>query len=313
MKTPDVVKSRRRNLRAWIDEQHQGSQAEFIRHTGINQGETSALLRDKPFGEKRARAIEEIAGMPAMWLDLDRHGDAGTNMSRLGEEIARRRTQAGWSQKDLAGRSGVPQYRISRYETGAVAKVSDLPELAKAFGVSIETMLSGADAAGESEVAALPTTRLKTKGSYVDVPRLDVAARCGRYGIAPPEDYVLGNISLMKNWLQNTVRDFSSVGALRIIEATGKSMQPTISDGDLLLVDVGINVPNLDGVYILLRDGMAGEEIMIKTVIRHSKGGGLTVKSDNVNYGSEEFTAAEVDQYLRVVGRVVWVFHGEKF
>jgi len=41
----------------------------FIDKTGINQGELSALLKNKSFGEKKARKLETDAGMPAYWLD----------------------------------------------------------------------------------------------------------------------------------------------------------------------------------------------------------------------------------------------------
>ncbi len=62
---------RRLNLRYWIEFECGKSQAKFIDRTGINQGELSGLLRDKSFGEKKARALEIQAGMPAMWLDKD--------------------------------------------------------------------------------------------------------------------------------------------------------------------------------------------------------------------------------------------------
>lgn len=48
---------------------HQGKQSEFVRESGINQGELSALLKNKTFGERKARKLEQVAGMPAFWLD----------------------------------------------------------------------------------------------------------------------------------------------------------------------------------------------------------------------------------------------------
>lgn len=69
-----VVAARRRQLQRWIDEKHAGSHKDFIAATfdgekQINQGELSGLLRRKSFGEKRARSLEKLAGMPAMYLD----------------------------------------------------------------------------------------------------------------------------------------------------------------------------------------------------------------------------------------------------
>lgn len=69
MKTdPPVVATRRKRLRQWIDDHHQGNQAAFVARTGINQGELSLLLRDKSFGEKKAAKIEEASGMPPGYL-----------------------------------------------------------------------------------------------------------------------------------------------------------------------------------------------------------------------------------------------------
>lgn len=67
----EIVATRRRKLAQWIDTHHSGIQADFINKTGVNQGELSGLLKEKSFGEKKARKLEEQAGMPAMWLDSD--------------------------------------------------------------------------------------------------------------------------------------------------------------------------------------------------------------------------------------------------
>jgi len=67
----EVVARRRRKLKAWIDEKFKGVQASFVERTGINQGELSGLLKEKSFGEKKARALERQAGMPQYWLDID--------------------------------------------------------------------------------------------------------------------------------------------------------------------------------------------------------------------------------------------------
>lgn len=62
--------SRRRNLARWIDLHFKGVQSNFVAATGINQGELSGLLRNKSFGEKRARSLEAAAGMPPGYLDV---------------------------------------------------------------------------------------------------------------------------------------------------------------------------------------------------------------------------------------------------
>lgn len=61
--------NRRARLRQWIDEHFQGSQAEFVSAHKLNQGEISALLKDKSFGGVKARNLEAQVGMPEHYLE----------------------------------------------------------------------------------------------------------------------------------------------------------------------------------------------------------------------------------------------------
>lgn len=69
-----VVANRRARLRDWINNRFGGSHTLFIASTNdgvkqLNQGELSALLRNKSFGERRARSLELMARMPPRYLD----------------------------------------------------------------------------------------------------------------------------------------------------------------------------------------------------------------------------------------------------
>lgn len=69
-----VTAIRRSQLKLWIDVHHGGSQASFIASTNdgikqLNQGELSGLLKNKSFGERKARSLEKQAGMPDFYLD----------------------------------------------------------------------------------------------------------------------------------------------------------------------------------------------------------------------------------------------------
>lgn len=66
--TMDIQEIRRQRLAQLIKDQY-GTQANFIEQTNENQGEISALLRDKSFGEKKARKLEQKCGLPPFWLD----------------------------------------------------------------------------------------------------------------------------------------------------------------------------------------------------------------------------------------------------
>ena len=62
--------NRRAQLKRWIDERHNGSQAAFVSAHKLNQGEISSLLKNKSFGSVKARNLEAQVGMPERFLEL---------------------------------------------------------------------------------------------------------------------------------------------------------------------------------------------------------------------------------------------------
>lgn len=85
-----LVANRRMRLKQWIDDRHEGRQADFIDKTGINQGELSALLSGKKsFGEKKARNLENDAGMPADYLDRPSDDSTGAVPADIADFIAK--------------------------------------------------------------------------------------------------------------------------------------------------------------------------------------------------------------------------------
>jgi len=72
-KDTEIVAARREKLAKWIDLKFHGLQEAFIadamtRGYKINQGELSALLRHKSFGEKKALKLEQQGSMPKGYL-----------------------------------------------------------------------------------------------------------------------------------------------------------------------------------------------------------------------------------------------------
>lgn len=69
-----AIANRRARLQEWITTHFGGSHTLFIASTNngekqMNQGELSALLRNKTFGERRARSLEAMAHMPPRYLE----------------------------------------------------------------------------------------------------------------------------------------------------------------------------------------------------------------------------------------------------
>ncbi len=88
---------------------------------------------------------------------------------------------------------------------------------------------------------------------------------------------------------------------MQMIAVDGDSMEPLLSSGDRILIDVSRQVPVLPGIFVIW-DGMG---LVAKRIehVPHSDRPRLALKSLNPAYDSYERPAEEV----RVVGRVVWV------
>ena len=88
---------------------------------------------------------------------------------------------------------------------------------------------------------------------------------------------------------------------LRMITVDGDSMEPLLSSGDRILIDVSQRVPAPPGIFVIW-DGIG---LVAKRVehVPNSAPLKVTIKSLNPEYASYERLAEEV----RVIGRAVWV------
>lgn len=79
MEQPDVMEVRRQNLRSLIAEKYQSVNASFSRAVGKDANYVNLILTSNPqirrnMGEKFAREVEKLLGLPVMWFDTPRVG-----------------------------------------------------------------------------------------------------------------------------------------------------------------------------------------------------------------------------------------------
>jgi hypothetical protein len=153
--------------------------------------------------------------------------------------------------------------------------------LARYFGVD-EQLLGGPD-------------RGKGDGLRL-VPKLAVGASAGA-GALTDAEALAGKVGFDEKWLRKLGVDPAQVSLIRV---QGDSMQPTLNDGDDIMVDKAAALrPVKAGVYVLRMD----DALMVKRVAV-GKGGKISVLSDNDAYPSWQDIDAKG---VNIIGRVVWV------
>jgi phage repressor protein C with HTH and peptisase S24 domain len=136
------------------------------------------------------------------------------------------------------------------------------------------------------------------------VPQLNVRASMGTGYPVPDYESVIEQLRLSEQWCRKnlTVSNLSNLAAL---SAYGDSMKPTFRDGDILLVDRGVSEIKIDAIYVLqFRD-----ELYVKRIQRKPDGT-IIMKSDNAFY--ESILIDPTGDGLKVLGRVVWAWNGQK-
>lgn len=138
----------------------------------------------------------------------------------------------------------------------------------------------------------------------LSIPLLSNAASMGVGAEQLHDDIVVGRLTVSPDWVSRSLKP-TRVENLRFIHGYGDSMDPTFLDGDVLLVDVGVRDPKIDGVYVL----EANQRIYIKRV-RQRMDGSFEISSDNPTVKTVDVLNGE--NPVQVHGRVVWCWNGRK-
>ena len=160
----------------------------------------------------------------------------------------------------------------------------DRRRLAEFFGVT-ESELGGPE---EKNVIVGRIQR----ADWVDVPRLTLGASAGP-GAFPVGEGPIGAFRFAARWLRGQGLDPAMLSAIAV---AGDSMEPTLRDGDEILVDKTPR-PLRDGIHVVRLD----EALLVKRV-ELLRGGHVALASDNPAYRTIEVPMGEIG----VVGRVVW-------
>lgn len=204
------------------------------------------------------------------------------------------RKQKGVSQAAIADYLGIAPNSYSRYENGyRQPDLETLQKLADYFGVSVDELLGGEP---QQPLWKPINVELEPDDSEGDVYIPLVASlRCG-WGSNGEGFTIIKKIAVPAIYKRKWGVD------IKMIEAEGNSMLPTIRPGDLLVC-----IPSetwRDGNIVVID---INDSDTIKRIFR-SKDGGIDLVPDNKQYRSVHYSPEELEAFqVHVLGRVAKV------
>lgn len=190
--------------------------------------------------------------------------------------------------KAVSAKSGIPLKTLGNLLAGQPPTAVQLYRLAHACQLPLDWFV------GKAEVSAA-----QLGDEFVLVPRYNVQASAGNGSLIYSEQ-IVDYLAFKADWINKTLH--MNPEWLLLIEAIGDSMEGTISDGDLLLINTHEPRIRENAVYAINVNG----NLLVKRV-QLKLDGTVVVKSDNPKYDPEIIKAPDTNT-LRVIGQVIW--HG---
>lgn len=233
----------------------------------------------------------------------------------ISERFKELRIKLGLKQPAIAIKFGIPLTSWKKYESGPSEPGSEPLSLLAKGGINTNWLLTGEGdmlikttekvVYEHSEYACQARAGVMTKEppaylqDFVLIPCYDVEVSAG-HGTHVDQELQTGQLAFRKNWLKHR---HLQPDKCALIKARGDSMEPTIYDGDLLLVDMSINSIIDDTIYIVQTDN----RLIVKR-IQLALDGSLTIISDNKKYKEQTITPDQAKD-VKIAGRVRWYGH----
>lgn len=250
----------------------------------------------------------------------------------LHERITEARESAGLSKSELARKLGLSRASVSAWEAGAVKNLKNehLFTLSRITGYSAQWVATGRGPK-ERQSASTTVAYLPNSGHIDNAPakknkqdELEFVGHMDAWDSGTPLDpdevelplfrevevaagggktEVVENHGAKLRFARSTLAR-AGVDPANAACATvkGNSMERLIPDGTTIGVDTGAKEVRDGEIYAMNHDGM----LRVKYLYRRP-GGGLKIVSENAaEHPVEEYTAAEVEEKIRVIGRVFW-------
>jgi phage repressor protein C with HTH and peptisase S24 domain len=217
--------------------------------------------------------------------------------------IERFREERGWKRPELARRMGTTPQQVERLEKGQRGLSVDwIDKAADALGVRPAQIITpvGEDGVEFSRSEPPSIEDVASEHGFAFLEELDLALGMGASFLdGHPE--VRGLVPFKLDWLEG-LHD-GPLDRLKVVRGRGDSMQPTIWDGDIVLIDTAHRrIDDQDRIWAVAY----GDLGMIRR-IRVTPRGTWQLMPDNQVVRPDEVGDGEV----AIIGRVIWI--GRRF
>jgi len=213
----------------------------------------------------------------------------------ISERLKTARIKAGFESARAAAEAwGVPYATYGAHENGSRGvRLEDIPSYARRLRVSPEWLAFGTGDTPPSP-ARVELGNDGPDGSKL-IPVLDIAASAG-YGALVDYEVQTHSLAFPPDYLKSLTS--SAPNNLAIISVKGDSMEPTLLDDDIVLVDLSKTHMGFEGMFVLRQN----DTLLVKRASMAGRKGYVSLISDNKVYPAIEAELAEIE----VIGKVLW-------
>lgn len=172
-------------------------------------------------------------------------------------------------------------------------------------GCSLDLLLRGMELRAE-EPLKIKEPEAEREPSYVMVPLVEAEAAAGISG-AIPSDSIKDRYPFKRAWIKKVAGGLGKerLGRLVLVRARGQSMQPTINNGELVLVNLADRYEITNDAIYIIRSPDGG--LLVKRLVG-LVGGAILCLSDNKVFEPFEIGLKPGESVgNHVLGRVCWI------
>lgn len=203
----------------------------------------------------------------------------------FGDRLVKARENLGFNQANFSEKIDLAAQSLARYEKNKVnPSMEFIAKLTDMFNINSNWLLTG-----KGEMFISNDTTKNSDNYFIDL--LNVRAGAGE-GIYNYVIETVDTISLDKSFFRTPI----NTNKIKGIQVDGDSMEPTLRDGDYVLIDENINF-GTNGIYAI----QYGGQILIKR-LQFKMDGTILIISDNDKYDKEVFNPNENQLPFQVLG-----------